>query len=206
MEQVLDLYTQPACPDEPLICMDEACKQLRADTTDPLPMKPGNPLREDYRYERHGAAAIFMFFDPLRGWRRASVRDHRTRVDWAEEIRRLLEEDYPQARRVRLVSDNLNTHHIGSLYEAFAPEKARELARRLVMYHTPRKGSWLNMAEIELSIATKQCLDRRIATSHELAHELSAWTDQRNTDASTVHWRFTAADARIKLHRLYPSF
>jgi len=204
MEDVLDVYTAPHSDDEPLICMDEAAKQLLGHERDPLPMAPGRPTREDYHYERRGTAALFMFFDPLRGWRRTNVRDSRTRIDWAQEIRRLLDEDYPHAKRVKLVCDNLNTHNIASLYEAFPAAEAHRLARRLEIHHTPRNGSWLNMAEIELSVLHRQCLDRRIARPETLGEEVAAWDEQRNTEACTVTWRMTTADARIKLHRLYP--
>ena len=204
MEEVLDLYTAAHTPEAPLICMDEAAKQLLRDERDSWPLAPGRPLREDYHYERRGTAAIFLFFDPLRGWRRSSVRDSRTRVDWAEEVRRLLEEDYPHARYVKLVCDNLNTHHIASLYEAFPAEEAHRLARRLEMHYTPRNGSWLNVAEIELSVMGRQCLDRRIGSTQELSAGLSAWDRERNAEACSVHWRMTTADARIKLRRLYP--
>jgi len=204
MEDILDVYTDSHADDEPLICMDEAAKQLLGEVDGPLPMQPGRPKREDHHYERRGTAAIFMFFDPLRGWRRTSARDSRTRIDWAEEVRQLLDEDYPHARRVKLVCDNLNTHHIASLYLAFEPAEAHRLARRLEIHYTPRHGSWLNMAEIELSIAQRQCLDRRIASRQHLSDELTAWHDQRNADGSTVHWRMTTEDARIRLHRLYP--
>ena len=206
MEQVLDVYTAPADPDQPLICMDEAAKQLVDDEQQPIPMTPGQPIREDYHYQRCGVGAIFMFFDPLRGWRRTAVRDSRTREDWAYEVRRLLDQDYPRARRVRLVCDNLNTHHIASLYHAFPAYEAHRLARRLELVYTPRHGSWLNMAEIELSAAARQCLDHRIPSLDQLDHQLSAWTVQRNADASAVRWRMTTPDARIKLQRLYPQF
>jgi hypothetical protein len=204
MEEVLDLYEAEHTPDEPLICMDESSKQLLRHDSPPLPMKPGRPLREDYHYERRGVQAIFMFFDPIRGWRRANSRDSRTRVDWAEEVRRLLEEDYPEAKRVKLVCDNLNTHHIASLYEAFPAEEARQLARRLEIHYTPRNGSWLNVAEIELSVLSRQCLDRRIGSAADLASELGQWSDARNADGSQVHWRFTTEKARHTLRHLYP--
>ena len=204
MEQVLDVYALPPSEEEPLVCMDEAAKQLLEGLHEPLPPAPGQPPREDYHYERKGVQALFMFFDPHRGWRRVSCRDSRTRQDWAHEVRRLLEEDYPLARKVRLVCDNLNTHHIASLYAAFPAEQAHRLARRLRIRHTPRHGSWLNVAEIELSVLARQCLDRRIATLGELRAEVQAWTQKRNADGSRVEWRFTTADARIKLRHLYP--
>jgi len=204
MEEVLDLYVAPHTPEEPLICMDEASKQLLSSLQPNQPSAPGRPEREDYHYERHGVQALFMFFDPVRGWRRTSCRDSRTRLDWAEEVRRLLDEDYPQARRIKLVCDNLNTHDLASLYEAFPPEEARRLARRLDIHHTPRNGSWLNVAEIELSVLTRQCLDRRIARADELQAQVAAWMAQRNAERCRVHWRFTTEDARTKLKHLYP--
>ena len=204
MEEVLDVYAAEHADDEPLICMDEASKQLLGHEQPPLPLEPGQPVREDYHYERRGTQAIFMFFNPIAGRRRVSCRDSRTRVDWAEEIRRLLDEDYPHARKVKLVCDNLNTHSTASLYEAFPAAEAHRLARRLEITYTPRNGSWLNVAEIELGVLSRQCLDRRIASPAELRRETAAWEDQRNTNHSRVHWRFTIDDARTKLHRLYP--
>jgi hypothetical protein len=204
MEEVLDLYAQEHSTEEPLICMDEASKQLLRDEQPPEPMKPGQPMREDYHYERRGTQAIFMFFDPLRGWRHVSNRDSRMAVDWAEEIAWLLEEAYPKACKIKLVCDNLNTHDIASLYKRFEPERARALARRLEIHHTPRNGSWLNVAEIELSALARQCLDRRIGSADELAKEMSAWETERNADQSGVRWQFTTADARIRLRHLYP--
>jgi hypothetical protein len=206
MEQVLDLYATPPDNQEPLICMDEAAKELHAQAREPLTMKSGQPLRQDDKYERHGSCAIFMFFAPHRGWRRSSTREHRTRTDWAQEIRRLLEEDYPDAREVHLVCDNLNTHHIASLYEAFPAEQAHRLARRLEITYTPRNGSWLNVAEIELSILSRQCTNRRIADPSTLQREVQRWTQARNEQAATVTWQFTTTDARTKLRHLYPQF
>lgn len=204
MEDILDVYAAGHSQEEPLICMDEASKQLLRDVDEPIALLPGQPVKEDYHYERRGVQALFMFFDPLRGWRRVSNRDSRTRLDWAEEIRRLLEEDYPQAKKVKLVCDNLNTHHLASLYEAFPAEVAHSLARRLEIHYTPRNGSWLNVAEIELSVLARQCLDRRIGNAEELHGELVAWEAERNAEGSRVVWRFTTADARIKLRHLYP--
>ena len=206
MEQVLDLYAQPPDENEPLICMDEAAKELHAQERQPLPMRPGTPLREDDKYMRHGSCAIFLFFAPHLGWRRTSVRAHRTRIDWAEELRQLLEQDYPNARKIHLVCDNLNTHHIASLYEAFPADQAHRLARRLQITHTPRNGSWLNVAEIELSILSKQCTDRRIADQPTLHREVQQWARTRNEQASKVSWHFTTPDARNKLRHLYPQF
>jgi hypothetical protein len=203
MEEVLDLYVAPHTDAEPLIAMDEASKQLlRCERQ--APVAPGRPAREDYHYERRGVQALFIFFDPLRGWRRVSCRDSRTRVDWAEEVRRLLEEDYPHATKVKLLCDNLNTHHIASLYEAFPAAEAHRLARRLEIHYTPRNGSWLNVAEIELSALARQCLDRRISSAAELAAEVAQWAAERNGASVGVRWRFTTADARTRLCHLYP--
>jgi hypothetical protein len=206
MEQVLDVYVQPRCDDEPLICMDEASKELHAQASAPLPMSPGKPLREDDKYERHGTRAIFMFFAPLLGWRRCVSRDNRTRVDWAQEIKHLLDVDFPNAKKVRLVCDNLNTHHIASLYETFPAEEAHRLRSRLQITYTPRNGSWLNMAEIELSFLSRQCLDRRIADATSLDFQIKAWNEARNKEACKANWQFKTADARIKLRHLYPRF
>jgi hypothetical protein len=204
MEDVLDLYAAEHTEEEPLICMDEASKQLLRDARPPAAPAPGRPARQDYHYERCGVQALFLFFDPLRGRRRVSCRDSRTRLDWAEEVRRLLEEDYPLARKVKLVCDNLNTHHVASLYEAFPAEVAHALARRLEIHYTPRSGSWLNVAEIELSALARQCLDRRVGGAAELRAEVAAWEQARNAEGSRVEWRFTTADARTKLRHLYP--
>jgi hypothetical protein len=204
MEEVLDLYVAAHPEDEPLIAMDEASKQLLGSEREGRRAAPGQPAREDYHYERRGVQALFLFFDPLRGWRRVSCRDSRMRVDWAEEVRRLLDEDYPRAKKVKLLCDNLNTHHIASLYEAFPAAEAHRLARRLEIHYTPRNGSWLNVAEIELSALARQCLNRRIGSAAELAGEVAQWAEDRNRDGVRVHWRFTTADARTKLAHLYP--
>ena len=204
MEVILDLYTAEHNEEEPLIVMDEASKQLLKHVHDPIPIDVGCDAKEDYHYERNGVRALFMFFDPLRGWRRVSSRERRTSIDWAEEIKQLLDVDYPHAKKVKLICDNLNTHHIASLYKAFPADEARRLARRLEIYFTPRNGSWLNIAEIELSILQRQCLDRRIPDSDTLDSELLAWQTERNQDSVKVHWRFSAEDARIKLKHLYP--
>jgi hypothetical protein len=204
MEQVLELYHLPYNPQRPLVCMDEQPVQLIKETRQPLPAAPGKPEKVDYEYERNGTANIFMFTEPLQGTRHVSVTEHRTAVDWAHEIRDLLEVSYPEAERVRLVCDNLNTHEIGSLYEAFPPEQARELVKRLEIYHTPKHGSWLNIAEIELSALTGQCLDRRIPDIEILRTETSAWEQRRNERHQSVDWQFTTQNARIKLKRLYP--
>lgn len=206
MEVVLDLYGQEHTPDEPLICMDEAAKQLTGHLYEPTKMKPGEDKKEDYHYTREGVQALFIFLDPNRGWRRVINRDSRTRVDWAEEVRHLLDVDYPEASKVKLLCDNLNTHNIASLYEAFPAPEAHRLARRLEIYYTPRNGSWLNVAETELSVLSRRCLDRRIAEVEELRRELDAWQEQRNQTASKVIWKFSTEDARIKLKHLYPVF
>lgn len=206
MEEVLDTYHRDYSDQMPLVCMDEASKQLLGQTRTPLPLSPGHPVREDYHYERFGTQAIFMFFNPLSGQRRVSCRDSRIRLDWAEEIKQLLEVDYPRATRVTLVCDNLNIHDKASLYAAFPAQEAHELARRLEIVYTPRHGSWLNVAEIELSVLSRQCLNRRIPSAAELTHQLHCWQTERNARKSTVKWRFTTSDARCKLHHLYPSF
>jgi len=203
-EEVLELYHLPYNPHIPLVCMDEQPVQLVQETRPPLPAAPGKPEKVDYEYERNGTANIFMFTEPLNGTRHVHVTEHRTAVDWANEIRDLLEVRYPEAAQVRLVCDNLNTHGIGSLYEAFPPEKARELSKRLEMHHTPKHGSWLNIAEIELSALTSPCLDRRIPDIETLRNETSAWEKRRNACHKGVDWQFTTRNARIKLKRLYP--
>lgn len=204
MEDILDVYARGYDETHPLIAMDEAAVQLLAEVYPPQPMQPGAPAKEDYHYERRGVRALFMFFDPLMGWRRVSCREHRTRIDWALEIQHLLEVDYPHAQTVTLVCDNLNTHTIASLYEAFEPQQAHRLARRLDIHYTPRNGSWLNVAEIELSILARQCLKRRIADDQTLSRELAAWQHDRNQHTSNVSWRFTTEQARSKLQHLYP--
>jgi hypothetical protein len=204
MEKILDVYCESYDEEHPLICMDEAAKQITDDVEAALPMSPGQARREDHHYERKGVRAIFIFFDPLRGWRRVHSREGRTRWDWAEEVRQLLDEDYPQAKRVTLVSDNLNTHDIASLYTAFDAETAHRLAKRLRLEHTPRNGSWLNMAEMELSVLTRQCIGRRFHTAEQMEKAMSAWQSERNEARLGARWRFTTNDARIKLQRLYP--
>lgn len=204
MEKILDVYCESYDEERPLICMDEAAKQIVGDVEPALPMSPGQPRREDHHYERKGVRAIFLFFDPLRGWRRVSSREGRTRWDWAEEVRRLLDEDYPNAKLVTLVSDNLNTHDIASLYTAFDAVTAHRLARRLRLEHTPRNGSWLNMAEMELSVLTRQCVGRRFDAAEQMEKAMQAWQKERNRLRLGTRWRFAASDARIKLRSLYP--
>lgn len=204
MEDILDVYHMPYDSKIPQVCMDEQPVQLIKETRTPIPAKEGKPERFDYEYERNGTANIFMFTEPLSGTRYVSITERRTSVDWAYEIRELLETHYPDAERVRLVCDNLNTHKIGSLYEAFPPEKARELASRIEIHYTPKHGSWLNIAEIELSALTRQCLDRRIPDIETLRRETNRWEEKRNGSQKGVDWRFTTEDARIRLKRLYP--
>jgi hypothetical protein len=204
MEDVLDVYVLPYNPNRPVVCMDETSKQLIAEVRAAIEAAPGHPQRYDGEYRRCGVANIFMFTEPLGSWRRVRVTEHRKMLDWAEQIRILLEEDYPDAEAVVLVMDNLNTHSIGSLYEAFEPAKARELARRLEIHYTPKHGSWLNIAESELSVLGRQCLDRRIESIERLASECEAWNVERNNLQKGVDWQFTTTDARIKLKRLYP--
>jgi hypothetical protein len=204
MENILDVYCETYDDEHPLICMDEAAKQITADVEPALPMTPGQPRREDHHYERRGVQAVFVFFDPLKGWRRVTSRDQRTRRDWAEEVRQLLDVDYPNARVVTLVCDNLNTHDITSLYATFDAATAHRLARRLRIEHTPRNGSWLNMAEMELSVLSRQCLGRRFESVDTMRSAITAWQKTRNAAQCGATWRFTTADARIKLQSLYP--
>ena len=204
MEDILELYCMPYDPGIPLVCMDEQPRQLIKEMRIPIPLSPGKPARYDYQYERNGVANIFIFSEPLECERHTNVRERRTKVDWAHEVRDLLDVRHPEAKRVRLVCDNLNTHKIASLYEAFDPGEARRLARRLEIHYTPKHGSWLNIAEIELSALTKQCLDRRVPDIETLSRETKAWERERNGRQKGVDWRFTTEDARIKLKRLYP--
>jgi hypothetical protein len=204
MEDILDLYQQPYNPQRPLICVDEKPVQLIKDTREPLPPKPGRPKKVDYEYERNGTASIFMHTEPLGSWRHVSIRPRRTKKDWASEIKDLLEVYYPEAERIILVCDNLNTHRLSPLYEAFPAEEARKLARRLEIHYTPKHGSWLNIAEIELSALTKQCLSRRIGDIQVLAYESQVWEKRRNELDKNVDWQFTTKDARIRLKHIYP--
>jgi hypothetical protein len=204
MEDVLDVYIRPYDPARPVVCMDETSKQLIAEVRTAIAAKPGHPQRYDGEYHRCGVANVFMFTEPLGGWRRVDVTEHRKRLDWAEQIRVLLEEGYPDAEMVVLVMDNLNTHSVASLYEAFEPAKARELARRLEIHYTPKHGSWLNIAESELSVLSRQCLDQRIESIERLKSECHSWNVERNELQKGVDWQFTTDDARIKLKRLYP--
>jgi DDE superfamily endonuclease len=205
MEDVLDVYHRPFDPDRPLVCVDEVPVQLVGEARTPLPARPGTPARYDYEYVRNGTANLFMTFQPLTGWRHVEVTDRRTAVDFAEVLRRLVEDIHAEAKKVVLVTDNLNTHTPGCLYEAFEPDRARRIAERLEWHYTPKHGSWLNMAEIELAALSKQCLDRRVGSLGHLGRMVAAWEADRNERQVGVKWRFTTADARIKLHQLYPS-
>ena len=204
MEDVLEVYKRPRDPKRPLVCMDEQPTQLIKEVRPPLPVEPGKLAKEDGEYERNGTAANFMFTAPLEDWRRVSVRERRTKVDWAEEIRELVDRDFPDAEKIVLVMDNLNTHTPGALYEAFPPEEARRILERLEIHYTPKHGSWLNMAEIELSVFTRQCLDRRLPDLATLREEAAAWNVARNVSGKGIDWHFTTSDARVKLKRLYP--
>jgi transposase len=205
MEDILAVYTRPYDPTRPQVCLDEASKQLIGETRSPRPAEPGKPARHDYEYERHGTANLFLWCEPLQGRRHVTVTERRTKLDWAQVIKDLVDVHYPEAERVMLVLDNLNTHTPGSLYEAFPPAEAKRLADKLEIHYTPKHGSWLNMAEIELSTMTGQCLDRRIPDRATLEREVAAWEAERNALGGAVNWQFTAADARVKLKRLYPS-
>jgi hypothetical protein len=204
MEDVLEIYHLPYDPDYPVVCMDESSKQMIGEVHEPIPCKPGQSMRMDDEYVRNGVAEIFMEVEPLAGRRHVDVTERRTRKDWAQQIKQMLDERYPDAVKVRLVMDNLNTHNIASLYETFAPHEARRLAERLDIHHTPKHGSWLNMAEIELSVLKGQCLNRRIADMVTMQTEVAAWERDRNNSTRKIDWQFTTTDARIKLKRLYP--
>jgi hypothetical protein len=204
MEDVLAVSTRPYDPLRPQVCLDETSRQLLAEVTPPVPVTPGRPGREDYEYERRGVCNLFLVCEPLRGWRHVTVSERRTRIDWAHCIKDLVDVCYPDAERVVLVQDNLNTHTPASLYEAFEPAEAKRLADKLEFHYTPKHGSWLNMAEIELSVLAGQCLDRRLANRATLAREVAAWERTRNAAGRGVDWRFTTEDARIKLKHLYP--
>lgn len=205
MEEVLEVYQKPYDPDLPLVCMDESSKQLLKEVRASIPAKPGSPERFDTEYERNGTCNIFMFFEPLAGKRFVDITGSRTALDWAEQIRTLVDELYPNAPKILLVMDNLNTHCGASLYKAFEPEEARRILDRLEFCYTPKHGSWLNMAEIELSILGRQCLSRRITDRPTIKREVDSWQKMRNTCASPMNWRFTTSDARIKLKKLYPT-
>jgi hypothetical protein len=205
MEDVLDVYTRPYDPARPVVCLDETSRQLLGEVTPPQPVRPGTPARQDYEYARGGVANLFVVTEPLRGWRHVRVTARRTRLEWAATIKDLVDVQYPAADKIVLVMDNLNTHTPASLYEAFLPAEAKRLADRLEIHYTPKHGSWLNMAEIELAVLARQCLDRRLPDPQTLTAEVTAWEERRNHTPCTIIWQFTTADARIKLKRLYPS-
>ena len=205
MEDVLEVYKLPHDPKKPLVCMDESSKQQIKEIRTPIPMKEGRPERFDNEYERNGVSALFMFFAPLEGWRHVEITDRRTAADWAMQIKQLVDVYYPEAEVIRLVMDNLNTHTPASLYKVFEPAEALRIASKLEIHYTPKHGSWLNMAEIELSILSRQCLNRRIPDQSTLKSEVAAWEGLRNQSRAKMDWRFTTEDARIKLKRLYPT-
>ena len=204
MEDILDVYEMPYDSEYPVICMDEKPYQLLGDSRKPLPMRPGDDLTIDYEYVREGTCSIFAFTEPLKGERHVSVREQRTAIDWAKEIQCLVDEHYPDARKIILVADNLNTHTIASLYKAFPPETARRIARKLEIHYTPKHGSWLNICEIELNVMTRQCLARRIDNIDTLRSELAMWESKRNSDVAKINWHFKISDSREKLISLYP--
>lgn len=206
MEDVLEVYHRPYDPETPVVCMDEQPVQLTKETRTPLPREPGKPERYDHEYERNGTASIFMFCEPKAGKRTVSAHEHRTMNEWAQQIEYLLDVQYPTAKKVVLVCDNLNTHKPAALYKTFKPDAARRLLNRLEIHYTPKHGSWLNMAEVELAALTRQCLDRRIPDLHTLQNQLAAWNTHRNNAQTKIDWQFTTADARTKLKRLYPVF
>jgi hypothetical protein len=205
MEDVLDLYAEPEDPQRPKVCFDESPQQLIAETRSPLPARPGQPERYDYEYRRNGTRNLFLFFSFEDGWRHVAVTERRTSLDFAQQMKWLVDERYPAADRIRVVLDNLSTHKLAALYEAFAPAEARRIARKLDLHYTPKHASWLNMAELELSVFDRQCWDRRIGDADTLQRETQALEAERNAAHATVHWRFNCQTARSRLHRLYPS-
>ena len=205
MEDILAVYTRPRDPDRPLVCLDETSKQLIRETRTPVPMKPGQPARVDYEYERNGTANLFMLFAPLEGWRHVEVTDRRAAADYAAILSDLSDRHFPHASKIVLVQDNLSTHTVASLYAAFAPVEARRLAERFEWHYTPKHGSWLDMAESELGVLSSQCLDRRVPDKETLIEEVAAWQAHRNKHNTKANWQFTNEQARIKLRHLYPS-
>ena len=204
MEDVLDLYSLPYDPQRPLVCFDEHPLQLIAETRQPLPAQPGQPARYDYEYRRNGTRNLFVFLEPLQGWRHVAVTQRRTKIDFAECMRYLIDERYPHADKVVVVLDNLNTHTPAALYEAFPPAEAKRILDRLEFHYTPKHGSWLNMVEIEIGVLGEQCLADRIPDEATLCREIAAWEKRRNAQHATIDWHFTSIDARTKLKRLYP--
>ncbi len=205
MEDVLELYAEPYDAKRPKVNFDESSKQLIKETRQPLPAHPGRPERFDYEYQREGTRNLFLFTEPQAGWRHVNITAQRTMIDFAHQMKWLVDEAYPEATVIRVVLDNLNTHKAASLYEAFAPEEARRIVKKLEFHYTPKHGSWLNMAEIELSVLQRQCLARRIPDEVTLTHEVGVWEKARNEKQATIDWRFSITDAREKLKRLYPS-
>ena len=205
MEDILEVYQRPYDPHRPLVCLDETSKQLIAETRMPIAAKPGRPGRHDYEYRRNGTANLFMMFAPLEGWRHVKVTDRHTAVDYAQVLKELSDTHFPGSAKIVLVQDNLNTHKPASLYEAFSPAEARRLVERFEWHYTPKHGSWLDMAESELSVLSSQCLDRRISDQRVLKDEVEAWEADRNRKYAKANWQFTNADARVKLRRLYPA-
>jgi hypothetical protein len=205
MEDVIEVYHRPHDPDRPVVCVDETSKQLIVETRTPIPAKPGQPRRVDYEYKRNGTANLFMMFAPLEGWRDVKVTDQRTAVDYAQVLKELSDTHFPQASKIVLVQDNLSTHKPASLYEAFPAAEARRLVERFEWHYTPKHGSWLDMAESELSVLSSQCLDRRVPDKDTLTKEVAAWRNERNKTHAKADWQFTNADARVKLKRLYPT-
>jgi DDE superfamily endonuclease len=205
MEEVLEVYQRPYDAEFPVLCLDEATKQLVKETINPIAAQPGMPERIDYEYERNGTANLFMLCEPMSGWRSVEVTQQRTAIDYAHLLKAVVDDVYPEALKITVVQDNLNTHSPASLYKAFEPEEARRILEQLEFCYTPKHGSWLNMAEIELSVLSRQCLDRRIPNLLTLEQEVTAWQTQRNQEETWIDWRFTTEDARVKLHRLYPS-
>ena len=205
MEDVIEVYHRPHAPDRPVVCVDETSKQLIIETRTPIPAKPGQPRRVDYEYKRNGTANLFMMFAPLEGWRQVKVTDRHAAVDYAHILKELSDTRFPRSSKVVLVQDNLSTHKPASLYEAFPAEEARRLVERFEWHYTPKHGSWLDMAECELSALASQCLDRRIPNKENLIREVAAWQNDRNNKHTKADWQFTTADARVKLKRLYPA-
>lgn len=205
MEDVLDLYAEPYDPRRPQVCFDESPVQLISETRQPLPARPGQPVRYDYEYRREGTANLFLFIQPLRGWRQVNVTPRRTKCDFAFQMRELVDVHLPEADLIRVVVDNLNTHTPAALYETFAPAEARRITRKLEFHYTPKHGSWLNMAECEFAVLAQQCLDRRLPNSETLCREIAAWQAPRNLNHTRINWCFSTTDARVKLKRLYPS-
>ena len=205
MEDVIEVYQRPHDPNCPVVCLDETSKQLIKETQTPIPAKPGRPARHDYEYERNGTANLFMLFAPLESWRHVEVTDRHTAIDYAHLLRDLSDKHFPNAGKIALVLDNLSTHKPASLYEAFPAPEARRLVERFEWHYTPKHGSWLDMAEAELSVLSGQCLDRRIPDKQTLIEQVAAWENDRNTNHAKADWQFTTADARVKLKRLYPA-